>query len=314
LELGISHRASRNPLLSVPVDFLIIANPVSGARSAPQMATRVQALLKDSGASVELALTSARGDASRLAREAADQGVKTVVSCGGDGTLQEIAGAVEGSDTTVGILPFGRCNDFAHALGLHRSDSVETLAGVLLGGMTRRVDLGAFGQRRFLTVATLGFDSEVSRFVEDRKLWIKGTGAYLYGVVRVLMNFRSPLVRITGDFGKFEGRILLAATGNTPCYGGAMEIAPGANLGDGLFHVCLIEEVGKLEVLRMLPRVMRGTHVRHPAVKIVATRALEIETPEEPLWICADGETLGQTPCRFEIRPGALNILVRESG
>jgi diacylglycerol kinase (ATP) len=274
------------------------------------MATLVQALLQARGASAELALTRGRGDASRLARDAAEQGVGTVVSCGGDGTLQEIAAAVEDTSARLGILPFGRCNDFAHALGLHRSDPVERLAGVLLEGKLKRVDLGAFGPRRFLTVATLGFDSEVSRFVEDRNLWIKGTPAYLYGVLRVLTNFRPPQVRITGDFGVFEGRILLAATGNAPCYGGAMEIAPGATLDDGLFHVCLIGEVAKLEVLRMLPRVMKGTHVRHPAVKIVTTRTLEIETPEEPLWICADGETLGQTPCRFEIRPGALNVLV----
>jgi diacylglycerol kinase (ATP) len=289
--------------------FVIITNPVSGSHSAPAVAERVCQLLRKSGASAEILFTSRPGDARRLAAEAAGRGAATIVGCGGDGTLQEIATALESTDSQLGILPFGRCNDFAHALGLHRSDPVERLAQVLLAGRTRAVDIGAFGEKRFLTVATLGFDSEVSRFVENRKLWIKGTAAYMYGVLRVLARFRPPRARIIGDFGAFEGPILLAATGNAPCYGGAMKIAPGAMLDDGLFHVCIIESVRKTEVLRMLPRVMKGNHVRHPSVKMFTSRSLEIKT-DQPQWICADGESLGQTPCRLEMRAKALRVLV----
>jgi diacylglycerol kinase (ATP) len=166
------------------------------------------------------------------------------------------------------------------------------------------------GDRRFLTVATLGFDSEASRFVETRKLWVKGTLAYLYAVVSVLRAFRAPLVRLRGDFGAYEGRILLAATGNTPGYGGALRIAPDARLDDGLFRICLVEEVPRLTVLRMLPKVMKGTHGTHPKVRMFASRSIDIETPEGPQWVCADGETLCQTPCHFEVVPGALRVLV----
>jgi diacylglycerol kinase (ATP) len=166
------------------------------------------------------------------------------------------------------------------------------------------------GDKRFLTVATLGFDSEVSRFVETRKLWLKGTPAYLYGVVRVLMSFRSPLVRLKGDFGSREQRVLLTATGNAPSYGGAMFITPGAVLDDGVFQVCIVGEVSAFTVLRILPRVLKGTHITHPAVTLLNTSTLEIETPEGPQWVCADGETLGQTPCRLTVRPKALQVIV----
>jgi len=300
-------------------DFVIIANPASGTQAAPWLATRARELLQAAGKSVELRLTSGRGDARTFAAEAAAQGVPAVVGCGGDGTQQEIATALDGGATTLGLLPSGRCNDFARALGLAREATPESLVNVLLAGRRRALDLGAFrsppdcapsGEKRFLTVATLGFDSEVSRFVETRRLWLKGTPAYLYGVVRVLLRFRAPLVRLQGDFGVREERLLLAATGNAPSYGGAMLITPGAKLDDGVFQVCIVKEVSAWTVLRILPRVLKGTHVTHPAVTLLETRTLDIATPDGPQWVCADGETLGQTPCRLEVRPKALQALV----
>lgn len=293
-------------------DFVIIANPASGTQAAPWLATRAQELLQAAGKLVELRLTAAPGDARRFAAEAVAQGVPAVVGCGGDGTFQEIATALDGAPAALGLLPSGRCNDFARAVGLRASASPEELVRVLLAGRRRALDLGALGEKRFLTVATLGFDSEVSRFVETHRLWLKGTSAYLYGVLRVLMRFKAPMVRLQGDFGSYQGRVLLAATGNTPSYGGAMRITPGAKPDDGILQVCVVKEVSAFTVLRILPRVLKGTHVTHPAVTLLETRALEIETPEGPQWVCADGETLGQTPCRLEVKPKALQVIAPE--
>jgi diacylglycerol kinase (ATP) len=291
-------------------DFIVIANPASGGKGAPKLAAQAVKLLNKAGRSAELRLTTAGGDARRFAAEAASAGVHCVAGCGGDGTLQEIATALDGSATNFGILPGGRCNDFARALGLSKKDSAEKLAGILAAGKVRAVDLGAMGDKRFLTVATLGFDSEVSRFVETRKLWVKGMLSYLYGIARVLPGYKFPRLRLRGDFGEREGRMLMAATGNAPCYGGAMLIAPGAKLDDGLFDICAVDEVSRLAVLGILPRVLRGTHTSHPAVTMLKSSFLEIEAPEEPQYICADGETLGQTPCRFEAKRGALKVIV----
>ena len=290
-------------------DFVVIANPTSGSQSAPVLATRAVELLRHQGHSAELKVTGARGDAQAWATDAALAGISRVVGCGGDGTLQEIATALEGSPTALGILPGGRCNDFAHALGISKTDSPEKLAATLTAGHVRAIDLGAVAGRRFLTVATLGFDSHVSRFVETRKLWFKGTPAYVYGVARVLPGFRFPQIRLSGDFGIRDKRMLLAATGNTPCYGGAMQIAPGAKMDDGLFDICTVKKLPRLAVFGFLMRVLRGTHVNHSAVEMLKSRTLEVETPEGPQYICADGETIAQTPCTFEVKPGALKVI-----
>lgn len=294
----------------MPLDALIIANPTSGAQSAPELATRVRDLLARAGRNVELNLTGKRGDAEAFAREAANGGVHTVVGCGGDGTLQEVATGLLGGGSHFAILPGGRCNDFAHALGLSKTDAPERFADVILHGRLQDTDVGLAGGKVFLTVATMGFDSEVSRFVETHKLPLKGTPAYFYAVLRTVLSFKSPRVRIRGDFGVYEGKVLLAATGNASCYGGAMHIAPGARVDDGQFQLCIIDAVSRLTVLRILPRVLKGEHVSHPAVKLYATRSVSIESLDRPQWICADGETIGQTPMTFEIKPAALKIRV----
>jgi diacylglycerol kinase (ATP) len=290
--------------------YIIIANPTSGAQAAPLLATRVKELLEQRGLETQLRLTTAAGDARKIAKEAVAQGVGVIVGCGGDGTLQEIASSIDGTRTALGILPRGRCNDFAHAVGLSKKDAPERFAEILAAKKTRAIDLGGWGDKRFLTVATLGFDSEVSRYVETNKLWLKGTPSYLYAAMRVLTRYKFPFIRLKGDFKTIEGRLLLAATANSSCYGGAMHIAPEAKVDDGLFHLCIVDQVGKLTVLRILPRVLSGKHTQHPSVRIVTSSVVEIETPDGPQWICADGETLGQTPARFEVRPKALQVIV----
>jgi diacylglycerol kinase family enzyme len=88
-----------------------------------------------------------------------------------------------------------------------------------------------------------------------------------------------------------------------------MKIAPGAELDDGMLDICAVRQLGRWSVLRILPKVLKGSHTTHPAVTMLQSKRIEIETPEGPRFICADGETLGQTPCVFEVRPGALKIL-----
>ena len=211
------------------------------------------------------------------------------------------------------VEPYGRFQLGAIARGEfvdERKDSLGLrLVDALLNGTRRPIDLGSVHGKRFLTVATLGFDSEVSRFVENNKLPIKGTLAYVYGVMRVLPGFQFPRIKLSGDFGVHEGRMLLAATGNSPSYGGAMQITPGAAMDDGLFDICAVNELSRWAVFGFLTRVLNGSHTRHDSVSMLKSKTIHVETPDGPLYICADGETLGQTPCTFEVKPGALTVL-----
>lgn len=302
------------------IRYLIIYNPMAGRRRAARLAVRLHELLGDAGLDSQTRPTAAPGDAERIATSAIEGGPSDplcVVACGGDGTVQEVANAVVGAPrgkVVLGVAPAGRCNDFAGALGI--PDDPCGIADVLTGGRVRPVDLGRAGNRYFCTVAAVGFDAAVSRFVNEMSMPLRGTAAYVYGTLRVLLRYRTPTLLLKGDFGEYAGPVFLAATANTPCYGGAMKIAPQADAFDGQVDVCLVTRIAVLRVLRLLPRVMSGSHPDLPEVRMLRTRSLTVEPidTEADIEVWADGEPLGKLPITIQAVPGAINVMLPVAG
>jgi len=298
-----------------PSGILIIANPTSGRGRHADLLERVVHHLRQADAAVDVIHTHARGDAEGIARAVVSdpsRRPRCIAVSGGDGTIQEtVNGVVElaerlGDDApTIGIIPAGRCNDLAHALNLPTDP--RALADLLMNPRATAIDLGYVNGRYFCTVATMGFDAAVSRYVDRMRMPLTGTIAYLYGAAVTLLRYRPTEVKLTGDFGSHEGRVFLASTANTATYGGAIPIAPGASPTDGLFHLCIIGHVRVAARLPMLLRATRGTHVRHPLVRLLTTRSVRIETPT-PQQIWADGEHVADTPATLEVRRGLIRV------
>ncbi len=287
--------------------WTIIANPVSGRGRARRIGERVADLLRERGVNADLMLSEAPGDCERLAREVLAQGVRQIVACGGDGTVHEVINGLANSDAILGVVPCGRGNDLARALGLSRD--VKAVVNTLMHGVGRAIDLGRVGDRFFSTVASLGFDTAVAQRARSRPSRLGGTASYCLAVLQTLSGYRSPLVRLRGDFGIFEGRVLLAATANAPFYGSGVKIAPDAIVDDGILDVCIVADVSRWTVLRMFLRAYSGAHVGHSAVRVVQTRTLQIES-DDSLWIFADGEPICEVPAKIEVVPGALKVRV----
>ena len=328
-------------------DFVLIANPISGKGNAKNVAEQGYAALTESGQQGQLVLTSASGDAKRFAHEAIADGTRYIIACGGDGTLHEVVnGIATGPDVTLGVLPCGRGNDFAAAIGVPLKP--EAAIATLLSGTPIHVDLGycyqnntvgaisesrtvgaisesrtvgvisesrtvgAISESRtehyFTTIATCGYDTEVSRRAAKGTPLFAGTASYAYAAVETLFYYEPPFVRLEGDFGVYEGPILLAATGITSRYGGGFQIVPDARIDDGLFDVCIIRPVSSLTVLRLLVTLFWGGHVSHPAVSIHQTRTLKIET-DTPMLLYADGEPMCETPATIEIIKERLAVM-----
>jgi diacylglycerol kinase (ATP) len=296
--------------------FAVVANGAAGARQAKQIGAQVVAQLRSAGQSAELLLTERRGHGTELAASALARGAKRVVACGGDGTIQEVVQALAGTTVPLGIVPCGRGNDLARVLGIP-SDPVRATA-IAAGDTVRRIDLGlvrsladgATGEpRRFTTVAAMGFDSEAAAFVHRTHLRLPGPLAYLVAVARTLVTYVSPEVELDGDFGRFAGRVLLVATGNTTTYGGGMKIVPAAICDDGLLDLCIVKAIPRRTILPAFPRIFAGTHIGLPFVETRSTRRLRI-TASRPLWVFADGEPVGMTPAEITVEPRALSVLV----
>ncbi|MBI2505262.1 MAG: diacylglycerol kinase family lipid kinase [Candidatus Latescibacteria bacterium] len=287
--------------------WALIANPAAGGGRGQRVAEAAAERLGRVGQPVDLRLTRAPGHATELARQAVQEGCERVVVCGGDGTIRQVLPALARTQIPLGLLPFGTGNDLARALGVPRR--LDRALQVLLQGHPSPIDLGRVGEALFCTVAAFGFDAEISEAMLQGQIPFPGTAGYLYATLGHLFRFRPPQVRLEGEFGLFEGEVLLVATANTSYYGGGMKIAPDADPRDGKLEVCIIRQVPKWTVLSMLPRIFWGGHVRHPAVRVERTSWLRIHSTQ-PRLLHADGEFLGHTPATIEALPAALQVVL----
>lgn len=288
-------------------NWVLIANPTAGRGRGRQVAEKAAAALEKAGHPVDLRFTRQRGHGTELAHQAVRQGAERLIVCGGDGTIREVLPALVHSKTALGLLPFGTANDFSRALGIPRqlNDAVRNL----FEGQTCCIDLGQVGECFFCTVATFGFDSTVTHAVSSGQVPFSGTLGYLWAVLKIISTYPLPVVRLQGEFGEYEGKVLLVASGNTASYGGGMKIAPQANPRDGKLDVCIVGQVSTPTLLSILPRLFWGGHVDHQAVRVERTAWLDIETLE-PQIIYADGDYLGETPAAVKVVPLALNAIL----
>ncbi|MBU4563975.1 MAG: diacylglycerol kinase family lipid kinase [Desulfarculus sp.] len=291
---------------SVMPRIALIHNPQAGRGKAPAAARRLQAALAGAGLKPRELLTKGRGHAEELVSQAMDQGAEVIMVVGGDGTMHEAAQALAGSQACLAPLPAGRCNDFCRSLGL--GFDAEALVAAVTTGTSRQVDLVQVNGRNYCTVGAVGFDAEVSRFVDLMKAPLWGQPAYIYAVLRTLGRYRPPEVKLTWDDGHYHGPLFLAAVANTPTYGNQIRIVPQARADDGHLDICLVRPVTIFQVMRFLPLALKGSHGSVPEVSFVRTRKVEIVC-DRPVELWADGEPVASSPLKVEILPRALKVV-----
>jgi YegS/Rv2252/BmrU family lipid kinase len=303
----------------------LILNPAAGngraGREWPALAERLRA----AGIAFRQMVTCGPGDATLLARRAIAEGAGRLIVVGGDGTLNEVvngylagAGGAARDAPALALVPLGTGSDFARGLGI----SGEAAAIEVLGrGQLRPLDLGlatfrdARGRevtRAFANVADFGLGPETSEVIARGSKRL-GPAAYLYGALRAIAAFAPTPLRVEVDGATvYEGPSGMAVVANGSYFGGGMQVAPRADLNDGAFDVLVLDRTSRRALVReILPRIYRGTHVDHPAVRQARGRAVTIAA-ERPFPLEVDGEIVGATPARFTIWPGALRVLVPE--
>ena len=292
---------------------LVIVNPVAGGGRAATVARRLDADLREADAVVRW--TAFAGDAEEIARTARADGRERVVVIGGDGTLQEVVNGLMGvtgdSMPVMGIVPCGRGNDLARSIGLPRSPSVAWRVAV--AGGSGAVDVlhasGDHGtQRWFASAGGAGFDAQVAAAMSERQGWRRSAMGYAIATLNELRRYGNRPLRMTVDEGPpVERRALFVAVANGEYYGGGMRIAPGAEINDGSFDVCLVGDISRTEAVRWLPRLYRGTHLANRNVELLRGKSIRIESVE-PTAVHLDGEPFGALPVRITAHPAVLHI------
>jgi YegS/Rv2252/BmrU family lipid kinase len=291
----------------------LIVNPSAGGGKAGRVLADVLVALEGHGLRVRSELTRDLAHARELTREACLAG-ETVVCLSGDGMVGAVADVLrEFPDAVLGVLPGGRGNDLARVLGIP-ADPVAACA-VIATGFSHKLDLGEVGDKAFVGIASVGFDSEANRIANEAPAWLGGL-VYAYGALRALLFWRSARFQIEldppGERHSFEGYTVGAC--NSKTYGGGMRAAPDALLDDGLFDVVVLEGASKLSFLgKILPKVFNGTHVREPSVKVFRAREVAISA-DRPFTMYADGDPIGELPLRARVISGAVRVLVPTDG
>ncbi|MFF2652315.1 diacylglycerol kinase [Streptomyces sp. NPDC058045] len=291
-------------------EISLFVNPAAGRGRGARAAQPAAAALRDAGFRVRTVLGEDAPDALRRAREAVAAGTGALVAVGGDGLVQLALQAVAGTGTPLGVVAVGTGNDFARTVGLpirSPAAAARLAADALKESRTTAVDLGRVGDRWFGTVLASGFDSRVNDR-GNRMSWPPGRFKYDVAMLAELAAFRPLPYRITLDGGRpLEVAATLVAVGNGTSYGGGMRICARAELTDGLFDLTVVGECSRGTLVRVFPRVYRGTHLDHPVVRTFRARRVELAAPDVTGY--ADGEPLGPLPLTAECVPGALRLL-----
>ncbi len=285
----------------------LITNPKAGRNSGVTAAARAADEFENAGWETVTRLTTGPGDATRLAREAADEGFDAVFACGGDGTLSQALTGLLDTGVPGGMIPAGTGNDFARTIDLSRDPA--TAARQLIEGHAKDIDLLQIndGALWSVNVVGVGFDAAVAERINRRRRLTGGLLAYLTAVAHELVSYRPTQMYLRVDEQQWEGKALLLAVANARSYGAGMKIAPTAEIDDGLLDVVLVEHMSRMEFIRTFPRVLRGTHIAHRAVRTWKGKEIRIETPE-PSPVLVDGDVQGETPVHVCVSPGRARL------
>lgn len=287
---------------------LAIVNPAAGNGAGDRLASRIAGELRIEGIRAEVVRTPGPEEAARLAREGAADGYGLVIAVGGDGTANEIANGIAGSDAVLGLYPIGGGNDLARALGYPRR--ARDIPRFLREARRRSIDVGELNGRIFVNAAGVGIDGHVAQRIAATSRVTGRALGYFVGSLVGIATYRPQPMRVLVDGELLSGPFLTVVAANGTHFGSGMHVAPKASLDDGELDVVLAGDLSRWGSLVALAKIYRGTHVDGKTVIHKRARVLEIEL-EKPLRAQLDGEPTVAQRLSIRVRPRALAVLAR---
>lgn len=302
--------------------YKLIVNPVSGRGHTIKMLPVIESKLKEAGLDYGTVVTERPWHAALLAEQAVYDGFDTVVAVGGDGTSNEVinglmAAKKNGKNAVMGVLSVGRGNDFAFGAGV--PTDCDNACRALSDYHTRRIDIGWVKGglvpegRYFGNGVGIGFDAVVG-FESLKVRPLTGFIGYLVAALRTIyLYFDAPEVIVQLDGETLQQNALMVSIMNGKRMGGGFMMAPDGNSEDGYLNICLVDQVTRPEIFRLIPRFMKGTQFGHPAVKAIKTSQISVTGLNgASLPAHADGETVNLDGKHLEIRilPQELELIV----
>lgn len=278
---------------------VFIVNPVAGRGRSKKLIPKLKKYLKDKTSISEIYITDYKGSArefvSRINKE-----FNTVVSIGGDGTLNEIINGLNFNDNIkLSIFPCGSGNDFAKAIGAEKNlernilkiFNQKTELNVNVGRITFGESINSSVKTHyFINSCGIGFDALVAHLISNNKFLV-GLPLYLSAVIKALFSYSPIQVIYEIDNKKFEGEKLLISIGNGKTSGGGFMLNPFANLNDYKLDACLIDNFTRFKIIKNLSKAIKGKHYLINGINLYQFKSLSVQL-QNPCYLHVDGEVI----------------------
>lgn len=282
----------------------IIANPVSGGGRAEVLLPTFRDALEETGFQVQYFLTRRKGDAEL---EASRRSASRILVFGGDGTINEVINGLKDHPVPFTAIPLGTANLLAREF--HLPKKVENVVGMLLEDRILPIDVCAAEKRRFLMVAGIGFDAEVTRRMKSVREGTISMLSYIGPILRTLLDYGPPSLEVLIDNKQVAKNASSVVIGNIRNYGGFFSITSRADPCDGLLDVCVFKGRNRRSLLRYgiaaflkrVPSLKDAEYYRGKSLKVFSPKP-------EPVQL--DGDFFGTTPFSCEIIPEAASLIV----
>ncbi|KAA5547440.1 diacylglycerol/lipid kinase family protein [Adhaeribacter rhizoryzae] len=289
-----------------------IINPVSGrTKGGVDVPGLLNQLLDKERFEPEIVFTQYAGHATEIAREAAAEKIPIVCAVGGDGTVNEVARGLMGTQTALAILPKGSGNGLARHLGIPMN--VSHAINILNQGQPSAIDTCTINNHPFFCTAGIGFDAHVSSvFAASTR---RGLQTYVQMVLREFFNFKPQVAELALNGQKLKTSCFVVAFANASQYGNNAYIAPMADIRDGLVDVCLIRHLNLAKAIGISYGLITKQIATSPDAEYFKTQEILVKS-EHAFKFHADGEYMGEaTSFKVQIMPLTLHVIVpREEG
>jgi YegS/Rv2252/BmrU family lipid kinase len=290
-------------------DIQAIINPVSGRGSKRKIPKMIEEMAAAKGYSLNISFTQYPGHAGELTRQAVRQGAKYIFAVGGDGTVNEVAAAMVGSDVVLGVIPKGSGNGLARELNIPMDSkrAIETMARehVIV------IDACKANDRIFFTTCGLGFDAAVSqKFAQEKR---RGSLTYVKNAIEEYLNYKPEVYELFIENQSIKEKAFLVACGNASQYGNNAYIAPHANIQDGKMDVTILAPFTPLDIPSLAFQLFTKQIDKNSKIKVMQAGQLTIVRQNQGL-MHLDGEpVMSDSRIDISVIPQALKVLAPET-
>jgi len=301
---------------------LVIVNPNAGKRKGEKDWKEISSLLVEYNIPFKSVFTEHRDHAVKLTKKFIKAGFKHFIVVGGDGTFNEVVNGVFSQkkhhplDITLGLIPVGTGNDWGRMFSIPKK--YKKAVKILRKEKTFIQDVGKViyhneerpVERYFANMTGMGYDALVAQKTNKQKdLGKGGSFSYMFNIFSSLFSFKNTSYAISIDDKDVKGNLFSMSVGICKYNGGGMKQLPFAVPDDGLLDMTVINQVGKMKIIRNVKNLYDGSFVKLPQVDTYQGKTISIKTGNK-IFLEADGESLGHSPFHFEIVPKSLKVII----